>query len=129
MATKANLVIEQGATFSADLNLTDDNGDALQLSGYTANSLMKKWYTSSKSVTFGTSIDVNTGIITLSLNANNTANLNPGRYVYDVDITDTSGTVSRVVEGIITVTPSVSAVTYAALPTTANSFPNSAPLT
>jgi hypothetical protein len=104
MATKANLVIDQGATFSADLNLTDENGDILELSGYTANSQMRKWYTSSNSTTFTTAINVSTGIITLSLSANQTANVTAGRYVYDVEITDGS-TISRVVEGIITVTP------------------------
>ena len=42
MATKANLVIDQGATFSTDLNLTDDNGDILQLAGFHANSQIRK---------------------------------------------------------------------------------------
>lgn len=104
MATKANLVIDQGATFSADLSLTDDNGDVMNLNGYTANSQMRKWYTSSNSTSFVTAINVATGTITLSLTANQTANLVAGRYVYDVEVTE-SGVVSRVVEGIVTVTP------------------------
>lgn len=109
MATKANLVIDQGSTFAAELNLTDDNGDALNLTGFTANSQMRKWYTSSNpSATFTTNIDVPTGVITLSLNATSTAALTAGRYVYDVEITDgSSGDISRVVEGIITVNPNV----------------------
>lgn len=106
MATKANLVIDQGATFSTDLSLTDESGDALQLSGYTANSQLRKWYTSANAVAFSTSINVDSGVISLSLTANQTANLASGRYVYDVEITDGS-TVSRVVEGIVTITPNV----------------------
>ena len=47
------------------------------------------------------------GTITLSLTANQTSNLVYGRYVYDVDVTDASNTVTRVLEGIVTVTPSV----------------------
>lgn len=106
MASKTHLVIDQGTTYSTDLNLTDDNGDALQLSGYTANSIMRKWYTSSNSYAFETAINTSTGVVTLSMNAATTANLTPGRYVYDVNITETAtGTVSRIVEGIITVTP------------------------
>jgi len=104
MATKANLVIDQGATFSSDLSLTDDNGDVMNLNGYTANSQMRKWYTSSNSTAFTTAINVATGTITLSLTATQTANLTAGRYVYDVEVTE-SGVVSRVVEGIVTVTP------------------------
>ena len=106
MATKANLVIDQGATFSTDLSLTDENGDILQLGGYTANSQLRTWYTSTNSVSFSTSINVSSGVISLSLTAYQTANLVSGRYVYDVEINNGS-TISRVVEGIITVTPNV----------------------
>jgi hypothetical protein len=105
MATKANLVIDQGSTFSTDLALKDENGDPLVLSGYNANSQMRKWYTSSNATaTFTTAID--NGVITLSLSANQTNSLTAGRYVYDVEISDGSS-ISRVVEGIITVTPQV----------------------
>jgi len=108
MATKANLVIDQGTTYSATLNLTDENGDPLNLNGFTANSQIRKWYTSSNSVAFTTSINVSSGEITLFLTSNQTSNLASGRYVYDVEITETStNTVSRIVEGIVTVTPEV----------------------
>lgn len=107
MATKSNIVIDQGTTFSTDLTLTDENGDILSLSGYTANSQMRKWYTSTNaSVVFSSSINVDSGVITLSLTANQTSNLVAGRYVYDVEINDNSE-VSRIVEGIVTVTPQV----------------------
>lgn len=107
MATKSNLVIDQGTTFSTDLSLTDENGDALQLAGYTANSQIRKWYTSANpAAVFTTTINSNAGTITLSLSANQTSNLVSGRYVYDVEVTD-GATVSRIVEGIVTVTPQV----------------------
>ena len=107
MATKANIIIDQGSTYTTDLNLTDENGDALNLSGYSANSQIRKHYTSSNSVTFSTSVNAIAGIITLSLTANQTSNLISGRYVYDVELTDASNSVSRIVEGIVTVTPQV----------------------
>jgi hypothetical protein len=107
MATKANLVIDQGSTFSADLNLADENGDPLILNGYTANSQIRKWYSSTNAAaTFTTAINVESGVISLNLSANQTSNLVSGRYVYDVELTD-SGGVSRIVEGIVTVTPQV----------------------
>lgn len=107
MATKANLVIDQGSTFSTDLTLTDENGDPLTLVGYTANSQIRKWYTSSNaSATFTTSINTTSAVITLTLTANQTSNLVSGRYVYDVEISS-DGEVSRIVEGIVTVTPQV----------------------
>lgn len=107
MATKANLVIDQGSTFSTDLNLTDDIGDALVLTGYTANSQIRKWYTStSAAAIFETQINVQSGVISLSLTASQTSNLVAGRYVYDVELS-LGSEVSRIVEGIVTVTPQV----------------------
>jgi uncharacterized protein YtpQ (UPF0354 family) len=107
MATKANLVIDQGSTFSTDLTLSDENGDPLVLNGYTANSQIRKWYTSSNtSAVFSVSIDNNNAVISLSLTANQTSNLVAGRYVYDVEIND-GYEVSRIVEGVVTVTPQV----------------------
>jgi hypothetical protein len=108
MATKANLIIDQGSTFSVELDLTDDNGDALNLVGFSANAQMRKWYTSTNATTFSTSVNVYSGQISLTLSANQTGALTAGRYVYDVELTDTSSNaVSRVVEGIVTVTPQV----------------------
>lgn len=108
MSTKANLVIDQGSTYSVTLNLTDDNGDPLLLNGYVANAQMRKWYTSSNSVTLAASINVASGTVTLALSSNQTALLTAGRYVYDVELTEIStNSISRIIEGIITVTPNV----------------------
>jgi hypothetical protein len=47
------------------------------------------------------------GEITLSMTAANTANLTPGRYMYDLKVTDsTDNKVTRVIEGIAVVLPS-----------------------
>jgi hypothetical protein len=107
MATKSNLVIDQGSTFSVDLNLTDENGDYFSLSGYTITSQMRKWYTSTNAAaTFTTSANSDIGVINLSLSSNQTSNLEAGRYVYDVELIDNSQTF-RILEGIVTVTPQV----------------------
>jgi len=107
MATKANIVIDQGATFSTSLNLTDDDDNPIDLTGYTGRSKMKKHYTSSNSQSFSVSLAGNTGVIVMSLTANQTSNLVAGRYVYDVEIINASGVVTRIIEGIVTVTPEV----------------------
>lgn len=107
MATKANLVIDQGSTFATVLTLTDQNGDNLNLLNCTANSQIRKWYSSSNAVSFSTYINTADSTITLSLTANQSGSLVAGRYVYDVELTQGSGDISRVVEGIVTVTPQV----------------------
>jgi hypothetical protein len=41
------------------------------------------------------------------MTSSNTANLKPGRYVYDLEIEDEANTVTRVIQGIAVVTPQV----------------------
>jgi|SRR5210317_1158350 hypothetical protein len=112
MAATANLRIEQGATFSSDVTVKDTNGSAFDLTGYTAAAKMALGYASTRTrTTISTAIagDATTGVITISLTADQTSALDaPARYVYDVEITKTSdSTVTRVIEGIITVSPNV----------------------
>ena len=108
MATKANLVVDQGATYSTTLIITDENGGVFDLTGYTGAAQLRKHYTSSNATSFSTSLDSANGSITLELSAQQTANLSSGRYVYDVEIYNASANVTaRIVEGIITVTPNV----------------------
>jgi len=112
MAAIANLRIDQGASFSSDVTVTDTNGDAFNLTGYTASAKMAKGYASTRtrtSITTSIASDPTTGVVTLSLTADQTNALDaPARYVYDVEITRTSdSTITRVIEGIITISPSV----------------------
>ena len=108
MAAFSELVIEHGATFISTLNVEDVNGDAINLTSYTANSQMRKsYYSSSSNIIISTITGTSNGEITLGMSAANTSNLAPGRYVYDVIITSPTNVVTRVVEGIVTVLPSV----------------------
>lgn len=108
MAIKANLIIDQGTSFVSTLTLTNSDDVPLNLNLYTFSGQIRKHYTSSNSTSFTITGDGNTGILTLSLSANSTANLVAGRYVYDVEISEiSSNNITRVVEGIVTVTPNV----------------------
>jgi len=107
MAIKANLDIDQGSTFQTTINVTDDNDEVVDLTGYTGVAQMRKHYTSSTSYSFTVSISPSIGTVTLAMTANATANVVAGRYVYDCELTDTNGAVTRLIEGIATVTPQV----------------------
>lgn len=107
MAIKANLFIDQGASFSTTVSITDTNGDVIDLTGYEGAAQMRKSYTSSTAYDFSVSVANTLGTVTLSMSANATANIAGGRYLYDVELTDTSGIVSRVFEGIVTVNPNI----------------------
>lgn len=107
MSTKANLIIDQGATYNTTVTLTDNDGNAINLTGYSGAAQMRKSYTSSTAYSFDVLIGDSSGTITLSMSANTTASIPGGRYLYDVELTDTSENISRVFEGIVTVNPNI----------------------
>ena len=105
MALKANIVIDQGTTFASDISILDENEDPIDLTGYLDRGQIRKTYTSTTAVNFTTALAE--GVLVLSLTANQTANIVSGRYVYDVELVDTTNTVVRILEGIVTITPEV----------------------
>jgi len=110
MASLSNIFIDQGSDFINELEVVDSQGIAINLTGYTVISQLRKTYGSNTFTSFITQInsDPTTGKISISLSAAQTASLEQGRYVYDVLITSTGGLSTRVVEGIATLTPGVS---------------------
>ena len=102
------MLIEQGATFSTTINVSDSAGAAINLYGYTASSQMRKSFYATSNTTISAAVTGNAnGEITLSMTSANTANLTPGRSVFDLLITAPSGIKTRVVEGIIVISPGV----------------------
>ncbi len=107
MADKVNLTVDQGATFSVDFIVSTANGTSADLTGYTGAGQIRKTYTSNSSTAFSINVYAN-GTVRAGLTANQTGNLNEGRYVYDVELTNTSdSSVVRLVEGIVTISPQV----------------------
>lgn len=107
MAIKANIVIDQGADFSTTINLSDEDGNVINLSGFTGAAQMRKHYSSVTKYDFDVEVNSSTGEVTLSMTADQTDNIPAGRYVYDCELTDSNDIRSRIVEGIVTVTPGV----------------------
>lgn len=109
-AAYSNLYLEQGTTFSTTITIDDVYGEIFDLTGYVARSQIRKsYYSSSPTAEFATNINTINGTISLSLSAEQTANIAAGRYVYDTIITTDNGgnSVTRVLEGILDVSPMV----------------------
>ena len=107
-AAYQNLYLEQGTTFTTTITLDDVYGDVYDLTGLTAYSQIRKsYYSANATAAFDTSINVLNGTITLDLDADTTSNIAPGRYVFDTIIRDVYNTTTRVLEGIIDVSPMV----------------------
>lgn len=105
MSTKANLLIEQGATFSQVIDLLSSDNLPVNITGMTIIARMKKDYDSLTAISLAAALTP--GQCQLYLAAANTAVIEAGRYVYNVEITESDNTVLRVLEGIVTVTPRV----------------------
>ena len=107
MATKVNLIIDQGSHFIQDIQIFDTSNNAVDLTTYTGEAQVRKAYSSSTFVPFTVTTAAN-GIVQFQMNAANTNTLAAGQYVWDCELTElTSGIVTRIVEGVVTVTPSV----------------------
>jgi len=104
----SNIVIDVGTDFIQTFNLEDSGNAPLDLTSYTGSSLMKKHPSSlTTTATFAVSFPSPTqGQLRISLGSTVTNGLKPGRYVYDVLISDGS-VKTRVVEGSAIVTAGV----------------------
>ncbi len=115
MAQYEEIVIDQGADVAIEVHLINKDGTTKNLTNHTITAKMKKTYNSDSADTFNFNSIVasppSSGIATLSLTNLQTDQLKPGKYVYDVEmafVDSASNTIiERVLEGRITVTPSV----------------------
>ena len=111
MATVSNLFVDAGANYSNIITVAASNGQALDLTGYTVASQMRKSYQSSTAYNFTASIyNAATGKVRLQLSDTQSSAIPVGRWLYDVEITSPSGTKTRVVEGIVTVSPQITQI-------------------
>lgn len=104
------LFLDQGADFNHIIYLKDDlSNEPINVAGYIVSSQMRRsFYSQNASANIVCTItDATQGEISLSLIAEVTADLVPDRYVFDVLVRDPGGILTRVLEGRITVTPSV----------------------
>jgi hypothetical protein len=109
MANQVELFCDQGTDFSYTIDLSNDDGTALNVANYTfSSSIRKSYYSSGVTANLTVSItDAANGNVRLSMNSATTANIKAGRYLYDVKMQDATNTISRVIEGIITVYPQI----------------------
>lgn len=104
-----DLTLDAGTDFSSNVDMIADDGTAINVSGFVFTSQVRKSYYSTNptaNITM-TIVNATNGNVVMSMNAATTANIAPGRYVYDIKMKNSSNVVSRLVEGILTVTPQV----------------------
>jgi len=114
MAQFEEITIDQGADATIQLELVNQDGSAKNLVNHSVTAKLKKNYSDSsgEATTFTTAVtNASAGTASMSLTNTQTDALKAGRYVYDVELSfvDSDGDtiIERVLEGRITVTPSV----------------------
>ena len=108
MATIANLYIDAGTSYNNLITVTSNAGAVIDLTDYTVKAQMRKSYGSSQYFDFDASVyNPTQGKIKLAMVHTLTNTIPPGRWLYDVEITSIEGTRTRVIEGIVIVTPQI----------------------
>lgn len=107
-----NTTIDQGSVWSVVLVYTDSNNTPVNLTGYTAAMQLRQNYNSDiadltlTTANGGITIVGATGTITITATAVQTGALDPGFYVYDLELTSGSN-ISRLIQGQLTVAEQV----------------------
>ena len=112
MTGSFDFTIEQGATFNLLMTWKIDNV-AVNLTGYTARlqarvdvedtQVILNLTTENGGITLGGAL----GTITLNQNATQTALLQTGSFVYDLELTSSGGTVTRLLQGELLISAEV----------------------
>ena len=108
MAIAQNIIIDQDSDYSQQFIAKTDAGVVIDLTGSSLDAMVRKSFASTSSTSFTTAVvSATAGTFTLALTDAQTALLERGRHVYDVRVTDSSSTITRIQEGVATVSPSV----------------------
>ena len=111
-ATTYDILIEQGATYS-QLVTYKEAGVAVNLTGYTARMQVRSTLESASTVVELTTANGRialggaAGTIALTISATDTATLTAGRGVYDLELVSGSGIVTRLLQGVATISRNV----------------------
>ena len=112
MASISNLYIDQGSTYSNIITVASSTGSALDLTNYTVASQIRKSYGSSTAYDFTASVyNAVDGKVRLQLTSTESSAIPAGRYLYDIEITNTiTSAKTRILEGIVVVTPEITQI-------------------
>lgn len=112
MAAISNLYIDAGSTFNAIVTVRGNDGNVLNLTGFSVASQIRKSPSSTTAYSLNATIfDAITGKVKISLPAAVSSSMKPGRYMYDIEITAPDNVQKlRAVEGLVIITPEITKI-------------------
>lgn len=103
-------IINAGETFAWNLQWTQPDGTAVNMTGYSVRGMLKRFVTDTSAALdlapFLTITTPASGIVDLSIPAATTSTLS-GVYVFDIETQSPGGQVTRLIQGKLTVSPEV----------------------
>lgn len=109
MTTRANIYVDQGVDFAIILDLFSNEGTDFNISDQQFKCEVRKVFSSTTAFEATVSVDANDNDlnnIQLSVSGNTTADVEPGKYQYDIIMT--AGTQrSKILEGLMFILPTV----------------------
>jgi hypothetical protein len=105
-----NLTFAQGSTWKLSLTYTNGDGLPIDLTNYSARMQARSSYdsaTAALSLANGTGITLGgtAGTVDLLVDADDSAAIDSGTYVYDLEVESQSGEVVKIIAGGLTVLP------------------------
>ena len=100
-----DITIKAGRDYAIDFDYTDDDEVSVDMTGWTVEAQIREFAEAINAIAFTGTADQDG--IHLTMDADTTAQLRFAKGVYDVFITDNSGTRSPLIEGHVTVIPEV----------------------
>jgi imidazoleglycerol phosphate dehydratase HisB len=109
MTTRITLFVDQGTDFGITLNLDETEGTTLNTANSEFFSSVRKVFSSSKS--FDIDVQGNgDGAIDISIAAETTANVAPGKYEYDILMKTDDDKTFKLLEGLLFVIPTMTKI-------------------
>lgn len=105
MANEIPIAVDQGSTFQFSVDI---DSASVNLDSYDIFASFAKDHESSQKIYFSSNSVGNTVILTLA--PSDTLGLDPGKYLYDVILVDTSNNVIRILEGQLILRPNITVI-------------------
>lgn len=113
MAAKyANLFMSQGEDFEVQVEVETLTLDPISLENYNLQGQVRKTYTSNTAYDIEiTMVNAEQAIFAIRLDADTTASMKPGRYVYDIfAVSPSLDSQYKIIEGMVEIAPSVTKI-------------------
>jgi hypothetical protein len=109
MTVKVDIVFDSRLNSTLTVDIENDSGDPFNMTGYTGAAQLRKSYESTAYIPL--TVSLANGQVTMvcpKLIANNA--VEPGRYLYDLIIYDSSNSEVKLLKGIATVEPTITQI-------------------